>query len=72
MPAKSYLGDSRQIEPKNLTDDEFTKYKEEFKRRLENSYETVDKKEKILLMKMLISRRQAERHFNTKETTIKK
>jgi hypothetical protein len=30
----------------NLTDDEFTKYKEEFKRRLENSYETVDKKEK--------------------------
>jgi hypothetical protein len=38
----------------NLTDDEFTKYKEEFKRRLENSYETVDKKEKILLMKMLI------------------
>jgi hypothetical protein len=28
--------------------------REEFKRRLENSYETVDKKEKILLMKMLI------------------
>jgi hypothetical protein len=44
----------KKIEPKNLTDDEFTKYKEEFKRRLENSYETVDKKEKILLMKMLI------------------
>jgi hypothetical protein len=43
--AKSYLGDSL-LKFQNLTDDEFTKYKEEFKRRLENSYETVDKKEK--------------------------
>jgi hypothetical protein len=44
--AKSYFGDDREIEPKNMTDDEFTKYKKEFQNRLENSYETVDKKEK--------------------------
>jgi hypothetical protein len=42
---QSLILDSFEIELK-LNDDEFTKYKEEFQKRLENSYETVDKKKK--------------------------